>query len=160
MSPDPETRCGELLEHRDRPVVCCHHPVLADDALDRVQLPLPVFARRVGRDVDVAAVIVEDGPLVRLREIVLRLSIEPELLGDITGADLRAAMQVDPQQLRCTEPPRTVGQGLETLDLVAVEQDRVGRMTLSLLTHDVHCTRTQIGRSAGAIGRVGLRPLV
>ena len=44
VSPEPDTRCGELLEHGDRTVVGGNDPVLADDALDRVQLALLVLA--------------------------------------------------------------------------------------------------------------------
>ena len=38
---------GELLEHGNRLVVRRDHPVLADDALERVQLALLVLARGV-----------------------------------------------------------------------------------------------------------------
>ena len=55
---------GELLEHGDRLVVRRDHPVLADDALERDQLALLVVGRRVGGDVDVAAVVVEDGSVL------------------------------------------------------------------------------------------------
>ena len=39
----------------------CDDPPLPDNALDRVQLSLIARLRDVGRDVDVAAMIVEDG---------------------------------------------------------------------------------------------------
>ena len=69
---------GELLEHRDRLVVSGDDPALADDALERDQLAFLVLVRRVRRDVDVAAVVVEDRSILRGREAGARLSSRPK----------------------------------------------------------------------------------
>jgi hypothetical protein len=98
-------------------------PVLADDALERVELPLVVVARRVRRDVDVAAVVVEDRPLARLLEVRPRRIVEAERLGDLCGADLASLLEIDPQQLRPAQAPRALGKRLEMVDLITVEQD-------------------------------------
>jgi hypothetical protein len=101
------------------------HPVLADDALQRVELAFLVVARRVRRDVDVAAMVVEDRPLVGLLEVCPRRLVEAERLGDLGGADLGPLLEVDPEQLRSAQPARALGKRLEMVDLIAVEQDGV-----------------------------------
>jgi hypothetical protein len=99
------------------------HPVLADDALKRVQLALLVVARRVRRDVDVATVVVEDRPLARLLEVRPRRLVEAERLGDLGGADLASLLEIDPQQFRPGQATRALRKRLEMVDLVTVEQD-------------------------------------
>lgn len=49
-----------------------NHPVLADDALNCVELIFLVLVRGVGGDVDVAPVVVEDGSFGRGLEVVAR----------------------------------------------------------------------------------------
>jgi hypothetical protein len=99
------------------------HPVLADDALKRVKLALLVVTRSVRRDVDVAAVVVEDRPLVRLLQRRARRLVEVERLRDRVGSGLGSLLEVDPQQLRAAQPARPLGERLEMVDLVAIEQD-------------------------------------
>ena len=84
--------------------MCGDDPVLADDALDGVQLAFLVFSRRVGGDVDVVAVIEEHGLLVRGRQVAGGRLVQVERLGDVAGVDLRAPVEVDPQQLVAAEP--------------------------------------------------------
>ena len=50
----------ELIQHRDRAIMRGDHPVLSDDTLERDEVSFLVVAGRVRRDVDVAAVVVED----------------------------------------------------------------------------------------------------
>ena len=79
-------------------------PVLADDALERDQLTLVVLVRCVGGDVDVAPVILEDGAVIRISEARLRFAVEPERLRDTVRLLLRAAVEVDPEQLPAAQP--------------------------------------------------------
>jgi hypothetical protein len=103
-------------------------PVLADDALDGVELPFVVLARRVGGDVDVVAVVEERGAFVGRRQLPSGRLVQVEGLDDIGRVDLRVAVQVDPQQLRPTEATRAFGKPVEVVDLMAVEEDRVAHV--------------------------------
>ena len=105
-------------------VVGGDHPVLADDAFERDQLALVVLVRRVGGDVDVAAVVVEDGAILRVGETLARGAVEPECLRDAVRVLLGAAIDVDPEQLPAAQPLRTLAEIIEMLDLVTVEEDR------------------------------------
>ena len=124
MSPEPETLDGELLEHRDRVVVGGDHPVLADDAFERDQLSLLALVRRIGGDMDVAAVVLEDGAVLRVGEAITSGAVEPECLRDTVRVLLGAAIDVDPEQLPAAQPLRTLREIVEALDLIAVEKNR------------------------------------
>ena len=114
---------GELLEHRNRLVVGRDHPVLADDALERDQLPLVGLVRGVGRDVDVAAVVLEDGTVIRVRQALSGGAVEPERVGDPTGVLLGVAVDVHPEQLPAAQTLGPVTDVVELLDLIPVEED-------------------------------------
>jgi hypothetical protein len=96
----PRDARSKILENDDRAIMSRDDPVLANDAFERVQLALIVFAWCVSGDVDVAAVVLEDRAIVRLRKAVPRLVVQTERLGHLVGTCLRPAIEVDPEQLR------------------------------------------------------------
>lgn len=101
-----------------------NHPPLADDTFERDQLALLVLVRRIGRDVDVAAVVTEDRAVLRGREALARLAVEPERVRDAADVGIGVPVDVDPEQLGAAQPLRTVGDVAQPLDPVPVEQDR------------------------------------
>jgi hypothetical protein len=73
--------------------------------------------------VDVAAVVVEDRSLVRVREALSCAAVEPERFGNAVRFFLGVAFEVDPEQLSPAQPPRPVVDVVEPLDLIAVEEN-------------------------------------
>ena len=137
---------GEFLQHRDGIVVGGDHPVLADDALERDQLSLVALVRRIGGDVDVAAVVLEDGAVLRVGEALAGGAVEPERFCDAARVLLGAAIDVDPDKLPAAQPLGALGEIIEALDLVAVEDDRFG-----------HCRSNSTG-AVSVTARCGRRP--
>ena len=115
---------GEFLEHGNRNVVGSDDPVLADDAFERVQLALVVLLGRVRRDVDVAAVVAEHRSVLRAREAVAGLAVDPERLRHAVRVRAGVAIDIDPESF---DPPKRRGRSSMSFSrstLVTVEQDR------------------------------------
>jgi hypothetical protein len=72
--------------------------------------------------VEVAAVIFEARPLIRIRQTGPSLVVKIQRVGYLIGVVL-PVMQIDPQQHRPTQPPGTIGDDIQMLDLVPVEDD-------------------------------------
>ena len=100
------------------------HPVLADDTLERDQVPVVLVAGGIRRHVDVAAEVVKHGPLRRRRQPSGRRFVEIEPLGDLRHVLVAASVDVDPQKLRAVQPLRPARQLVEAIDLLPIEQDR------------------------------------
>jgi len=78
--------------------VCGDHPVLSDDTLERDEVSVLVVAGRVRRDVDVAAVVVEDGSPRGGRQMVTGRLVEVERASDFVRLLTFAPVDVDPEE--------------------------------------------------------------
>ena len=77
---------------------------------------------------DVAAVVLEDGAILRVGETLAGGAVEPECLRDTVRVLLGVAIDVDPEQLPAAQPLRTLAEIVEMLDLVTVEEDRFAHL--------------------------------
>ena len=81
---------------------------------------------------DIAAVILEDGTVLRVGETLTGGAVEPERLGHAVRFLVGVAVDVDPEEPSPAQPTRPVLDVVEPFDLIAIEEDCVahpGRRT-------------------------------
>ena len=82
---------------------------------------------------DVMTVVVKDGRGRSNEASASRVSsVEIELAGDAAHGFLGLAVEIDPEQPRAAQPSRAVGEAVELLDPVPVEQHDLARHTAFL----------------------------
>lgn len=121
----PGDAFGELVQDLYWSIVRGDHPVFADDAFESDEFVLVVafLAGGVRRYVDVTAKVVKDRLPIGGSEPVSRSLAKVERLSDLVRVVAITTVEVDPQQLRPLQPLRPVGEAIEPLYLVPVEED-------------------------------------
>ena len=117
---------GELVEHRRRALVGRHDPVVAHHALDLARLRVGVRPGSRRGDVDVLPPVPEGDAVARVEEPLDALVVQAELLRDLVDVIPRRIVQIDPQQHRAAQASGLVGQGIELLRALTLEEDRAG----------------------------------